>query len=660
MPDPAPPARGEFRLHSAARPSLEPGPYRVTLQQTIDKAPGPIQPVERHLQVTAPRFSLPGTEVLSVFPPPNAEGAFSLRLPQIVLKRRTLPWERSADGQPVTAARPPWLALVVLADGEASFMPGASVEDAMPASVRAALGVTETGRCDALVVSRRVVQQVFPRPDELPLLCHVRQVNKQDTEYVGRDDDGFMAVVISSRLPQPGQRYEAYLISLEGQLDVLPTTAGVQNQLGKPAVYTLDKTVLKAASRVRATGSVKGAATGTPLPKGSVTRARGSSPWSASGSAIAVEATTGRRVTGEPSVVAGRPASFVYHDVDFGYLEQSAGNAFDPSTDLFRFPVLTHWSFSCEPDQAGRGGDFQSLMTDLHGGLLGTPPAPPSATRLRVAPTGHVILEHLTRRGEAIESWYRGPLTPRQVQRRASAAPVHTADQARGLGQDGREDVSEAAAFEVGRLLALSDRRFLRLLAEWRRAGFVNTRVAATTELMPGLPERPFEDGRLWLEHLTRVSRDRSRVLGQPVPVAKGLSLRADDDATVIARGLGLSRDYVAEVLSPTLTRSGLDPAVTTAPVDPGFDALVRDPSPLQSLKGSLRRSIQGILQDAALAEVPRTPGAPSVPGRPPGPPGSGGPLSPPGRPGLPGPRPRGVIDELWPQPPGRGPRRPR
>ena len=55
--------------------------------------------------------------MFGVFPPPNANGPFAGRLAQIVLRRRTLPWERSAS------QAEPWLALVVLADGEANFIP---------------------------------------------------------------------------------------------------------------------------------------------------------------------------------------------------------------------------------------------------------------------------------------------------------------------------------------------------------------------------------------------------------------------------------------------------------------------------------------------------------------------------------------------------------
>ena len=57
---------------------------------------------------------------------------------------------------------------------------------------------------------------MFPTKDELPLLSHVRRVDLNDTELALGDDDGWMAVVLSNRLPQPGVRYQACLISLGG------------------------------------------------------------------------------------------------------------------------------------------------------------------------------------------------------------------------------------------------------------------------------------------------------------------------------------------------------------------------------------------------------------------------------------------------------------
>ena len=60
-------------------------------------------------------------QALSVFPPANSEGAYEARLPQIVLKKKTLPWDRAAAptgtvfNNQTVADHTPWLTLVVIA-----------------------------------------------------------------------------------------------------------------------------------------------------------------------------------------------------------------------------------------------------------------------------------------------------------------------------------------------------------------------------------------------------------------------------------------------------------------------------------------------------------------------------------------------------------------
>src|SRR5690606_20678835 len=109
--------------------------------------------------------------------------------------------------------------------------------------------------------------------------------------------------------------------------------------------------------------------------------------------------------------------------------------------------------------------------------------APPPTEVARPAPelaeTGHVGLPHLTRRGEPLRAWYRGPLTPHVMVRdrdpdtEDGRRPLaHTSDQLRRVVPDGREDLSLAAAFEIGRLLALSHPAIVAALMRWRREQF--------------------------------------------------------------------------------------------------------------------------------------------------------------------------------------------
>src|SRR6266540_1886545 len=83
--------------------------------------------------------------------------------------------------------------------------------------------------------------------------------------------------------------------------------------------------------------------------------------------------------------------------------------------------------------------------------------------------------------------WYRGPLVPDQLSR-DSLGPYHSADQARRVSPEtGAEDVSYAAAFEVGRLLAAADHRLGVELMRWRRGAYS---VAAQADLLRVVRER--------------------------------------------------------------------------------------------------------------------------------------------------------------------------
>ena len=93
--------RGKFVLHSFVEPPVKAGRYQLRGTQPI-----PELPVAEHaaeVTVSSPRYVMPPDQILSTFPPAMAQGDFGGRLPQIVLKRRTLPWERDPGGPPRAA-----------------------------------------------------------------------------------------------------------------------------------------------------------------------------------------------------------------------------------------------------------------------------------------------------------------------------------------------------------------------------------------------------------------------------------------------------------------------------------------------------------------------------------------------------------------------------
>ena len=83
---------------------------------------------------------------------------------------------------------------------------------------------------------------------------------------------------------------------------------------------------------------------------------------------------------------------------------------------------------------------------------------------------GYVPLENQMRIGEHATSWYRGPLVPSRTARDFVYGPYHTSDHAMHYDPDyGVFNHAYAAAWQIGRLLALSDANFAKALYDWRR-----------------------------------------------------------------------------------------------------------------------------------------------------------------------------------------------
>ena len=196
--------RGHFVLHSYVKPQVTAGRYQLHATQ-----PGSGVTIEAHdgeVYVSSPRYVMPPDQILSTFPPAMAQGDFGGRLPQIALKRRTIAWERRPDpSRPANEEPPvPWLALVVIAEGEGSLSPGPKpVAECITPGLLPLPDPTDTDSATGfyLSVPDSVVKKVFPTISDLPLLVHVREVDIRDTELASGDDDGWLAVVLANRLP---------------------------------------------------------------------------------------------------------------------------------------------------------------------------------------------------------------------------------------------------------------------------------------------------------------------------------------------------------------------------------------------------------------------------------------------------------------------------
>ncbi|MGH9057698.1 MAG: hypothetical protein ACRDYY_17850 [Acidimicrobiales bacterium] len=426
------PPSGYMRLFDAALPPLLDGNYRLTvsshitqtglLDETLDR--------QRYFNVEGPRFTLDPGLVAGVFPPKGAHGPFADSLPQIVLNRRTLPWERSIANTPVdplgSGGAMPWLVLLLFSEGEYTLLDQQPLETVLP---KDAISPMPSGvRCDALQVKQSLLTAVMPARSELELLAHVRQVNIEDRELNTSRGDGWFSVVVGNCLPEPGAKQRAFLVSLEGRGDLVPAQP-------------------------------------PPVPPDLIIE---TGPSLAQGVSLGFEIPGGSDVTALGAVARGPQRGNVPVVVEY-----------DPTVTLV---CLYSWEFTCEGDAS-----FEQLMQGLDVGMFGAS----SSGQPVVSDSGHIAMQLTDRAGERQTAWYRGPLVPYAMSR-DDQGPYHSADQARRVTPDtGVEDVSYSSAFDLGRLLAVADGRLAQELMRWRRQGFAASIYAGVVSqvrsLLPGL-----------------------------------------------------------------------------------------------------------------------------------------------------------------------------
>jgi hypothetical protein len=313
----------------------------------------------------------------------------------------------------------PGVALLLFEEGEYTLLRNLALEEVLPATIFQQLGSPAGVTCDAVEASAAMIAALMPSRQELQLLSHVRWVNVDDRELNVAGGDGFSSVVVSNRLPRPGAACRAVLVSLEGRSDVV--------QENPPSVAPNSSPI-------------------DPLPP-------------------------------LPLFAAHAPAARVLpdaHAADAASIETRHGGVVRPPRPAVRLVALTSWQFTCQGTAT-----FQQLMQNLvhDDQLIGAvvEPGHPAVTD-----TGHLPMNLQDRVGEVEPVLYRGPLVPYPLTR-DPLGPYHSADQARRVSPDtGAEDISYAAAFEVGRLLAVADARFAQAVMQWRREAYKQSARADT------------------------------------------------------------------------------------------------------------------------------------------------------------------------------------
>jgi hypothetical protein len=461
MADPAPPP-GSMYLYDAMTPPLLAGDYALTV--TAEARLGGGQGTQtvadsRYFSVDAPRFTMPPGEVVATYPPRNGHGPFHDSLPQVVLGRRTLPWERALDstGRLGTPARPPtlpapqpadaapWMALLLFEESECTLLQQQPLTQVVPPDVYDRLGRPANIFCDAVEARADLVSAIMPSLDELQVLTHVRQVNVDDRELAAGDSDGWFAVVMGNRLPASGSKHIACLVSLEERTDLVA--------VDPPAFIDIDESAWTAYSDravlERFDLEVEEA------------RERQS----------AIRAVRRERYEDEdadPRERRSQAPPGVLQSITAGNVVAATGFDLVMVEPVVRLVCLASWRFECPTS----GATFRELTRGLNVAMIGVTAEP---GRPVVTDTGHIAVTVHDREGVDEVTWYRGPFVPYALTR-DTLGPYHSADQCRRVTPEtGAEDISYAGAFEIGRLLAAADQRLAVELARWRRGAYARS-----------------------------------------------------------------------------------------------------------------------------------------------------------------------------------------
>ena len=425
---PAAPSSGYIRYFDSIRPPLKQGDYEIQLAQNFSErgegdAPDTTlmsdQFAKQYFTVQGSQWSIDPLTIHARYPPKNQQGVLlDNTLPKIVFQNKSLPWERSISGS-VTNPNTPWLALLMFTEDE--FTKGCRILEEQDTFSMPSSGVAVNTPMDIRVLSvdQTLLRNIAPTVEDLPYLAHALQVDTKDKELCGSDEDGIFSVILGNRVPtKTDTAYHVCLVSLEGHQDNLPSMEDAN--VGPKYVP-----------------AVKGVGKGV----------------------------------GKGEMLIMKPI--------YSYNASSATS----------FVLLDRWSF-----RTGDGGDFESRMKALQFrrsiedservGALGSMSdhATPVDSGLRYEPAllgsdmdpdvtinSFVQTEITEHDGLSRQCLYRGPAVAVPVEHEPKLEPYVNSDDARGIESDLDMDViHHSAAFELGRLLALSDPKFIQTLGRWR------------------------------------------------------------------------------------------------------------------------------------------------------------------------------------------------
>ena len=456
-PIPEPPPVGEIRFFDSIRPPLSQGDYKMHMQQTfpevVDTNPTGMEALEqqnKYFTVNGSKWSIDPLTVHSRYPPKNEQNVkLDLTLPKIVFQSKTLPWERI----PESGSDLPWMALLLIREDEfndlCTYYPVADSTEIDESSPSVPIKILE--------IPSSLLKSIGPMRSEVELLVHGLQVNPRDKELCGNDEDGLFSVVLSNRIPsEPNEKYHALLVSLEDSLHELPIESQIQ-YLTQPAII---KSEMKIGDRYSETKYVDDS-----IPKSSVKSKVFASDKKSKTSRTSKKSK--ERVKEMPHYEKVRISRMVkLVALDYWKFKTGDGGDFESKIKNIRFRKKEEDLL--ETGELGSVYDFakeQSVKdTYYEPALLGNDMDPD------ISANSYLLTDIVEDDGITRSCLYRGPCIAVPTTHQPKPKPYENSDDARGIEPStGFDVIHHSAAFELGRLLAMSDPHFISSMSRWRR-----------------------------------------------------------------------------------------------------------------------------------------------------------------------------------------------
>jgi hypothetical protein len=231
----------------------------------------------------------------------------------------------------------------------------------------------------------------------------------------------------------------------------------------------------------------------------------------------------------------------------------SQSPALPAGTEKIRMVLLKQWQFfAVKQDQTfsgyllnlnKQGGNYTGSLLQLQpdNGTTEADTAINNAFNM-----GFVPLNHHTRQGDNTVSWYKGPFLPYSAAGEINI-PVNGPDSCTAYNPDtGMFDVSYAAAWQLGRLLALQNGNFATTLYNWKRANtqaaianFEEEMIKKTLKEIVDEEDKPDETDEATLTALFEAKPEVLRLMNHSLSkiLSQFISNKDGEDTTEIKQG---------------------------------------------------------------------------------------------------------------------------